>query len=117
MHVLIIEDQPLIGMMIEDELRELGYTSFDFASDQPTAVDLAEIRLPDLITAEDRLRRGSGIEAVRRICARAPIPVVFITGNPLPSGMSDAVGVRKPFRSADFREAFEAAIAGTRVSA
>ncbi len=32
MHALIIEPQPLIAMMLEEELRDLGLTSFDTAA-------------------------------------------------------------------------------------
>jgi DNA-binding response OmpR family regulator len=60
-HALIIEDQFLIASLIEDELRELDYISFDVVDREQEAVAAAERRCPDLITADDRLTNGSGI--------------------------------------------------------
>ena len=109
MHALIIEDEPVIAMMIEDELRDLGYRSFDVACDEEQAVRLAERTCPALITADDRLTTGTGIGAVRRICAETALPVVFITGNPHELGIPDAVCLAKPFGAADFQEAVQRA--------
>jgi CheY-like chemotaxis protein len=82
MHALIIEDRPVIALMIEDELADLGYASAAIATSETQAIDLANQRRPDLITADDDLAQGSGIAAVRHICRDQAIPVVFITGEP-----------------------------------
>ena len=79
MHVLIIEDEPLIAMSIDDTLRDCGCASFDFATSVEQAVAAAKIRCPDLITADVQLSPGCGIDAVAAICGGAPIPVIFIT--------------------------------------
>jgi len=107
MHALIIEDQFLIATLIEDELRELGYATFDVVDREREAVTAAERRCPELITADDRLTDGSGIEAVRRICAHQVVPVVFIVGNPheLASPVSYAAVIGKPFGGSRLREA------------
>ncbi|HEX8533819.1 MAG TPA: response regulator [Allosphingosinicella sp.] len=68
MHALIIEDQFLIAALIEEELRELGYSSFDVVDRELSAVAAAERKCPDLITADERLTDGSGVEAVQKIC-------------------------------------------------
>ncbi len=117
MHALIIEDHSLIAMFIEDELRDLGYTSFDVATDQSGAIGIASKRCPDLITADNRLTEGSGVRAVLEICARQAIPVVFITGNPHELGIPDAVSLPKPFASSDLGEAVQRAIATARIYA
>jgi DNA-binding response OmpR family regulator len=117
MHALIIEDQPLIAMMIEDELAEQGYTSFDVATRQTDAVELAVKRCPHLITADDKLIEGSGIDSVREICAHQAIPVVYIAGALNELAIPDAVILAKPFRSHDLREAVQRAIATPRTYA
>jgi CheY-like chemotaxis protein len=111
MHALIIEDQALIAMMVEDELWELGYTSFDVATTQESAIAAAKRRCPDLITADDRLTTGSGIEAVRIICAEQSIPTVYIVGNPHELGRqtSGTIVIGKPFVRDDLREAVQRA--------
>ena len=55
MHALIIEDEPRIGLMIEEELSDLGFVSFDRAVTEEDAVRMAEHTCPTLITAVERL--------------------------------------------------------------
>src|SRR5438309_10760925 len=68
MHALIIEDEFFTAMLIEDRLRELGFTSFAFASSENEAVAAACDRCPDLITADVQFAPGCGIDAVQLIC-------------------------------------------------
>jgi DNA-binding response OmpR family regulator len=102
MHALIIEQDSWIIMMIEDALRDLGYTSFDFASSTAVAVAAAHSCRPDLITSEIRLGGESGIDAVEQICAATAIPVLFVTATPweVRGCHPDAVVVPKPFGDA-----------------
>ncbi|HEX8533827.1 MAG TPA: response regulator [Allosphingosinicella sp.] len=107
MHALIIEDQFAIAMLLEDLLRDLGYTSFDIVQTEKAGISAAKERCPDLITADDRLTDGSGIDAVQEICAARAIPVVFIVGDSLELNrrMPDAVVLMKPFRTHEFADA------------
>lgn len=113
MHALIIEDEPVIAMLIEDHLRALGYTSIDFAVTQADAVAAAGRRCPDLITSDVQLPEGCGIAAVEAICGGGPIPVVFITATvgEVHARVKGAVVVAKPFGPAHLREAIAAATA------
>jgi DNA-binding response OmpR family regulator len=106
-HALVIEDQFLIATLIEDELRELGYTSFDIVAREQEAVHAAKLRRPDLITADDTLTDGSGVVAVKEICANHVIPVVFIVGDPdsLVPPVPFAAVVPKPFGGTRLRQA------------
>lgn len=79
MHALIIEPQAFTACAIEFALRDIGYTSFDFAADTDTAVACAEERRPDLITSAVDLAPGCGISAVQQICGGSDMPVLFIT--------------------------------------
>lgn len=112
MHALVIEDQLLIATLIEEELRELGYTSVEIVDREPEAVEAAKQRCPDLITADDKLTHGSGVAAVQEICAHLIIPVVFIVGNPsaLAPPVPFAAVVGKPFGGSRLREAVGDAI-------
>ena len=81
-HVLIIEDEPVIALELEALLGDLGYASFDFADCPSEALDRARARRPALITADFRLRSGTGVEAVQLIAAElGAIPVIYVTGN------------------------------------
>ena len=79
MHALIIEDEALISSMIEEILRDCGFSSFDLAFSCQEAVACAQRTCPDLITSDVELRLGNGIEAVKLICSGPRIPVIFIT--------------------------------------
>jgi CheY-like chemotaxis protein len=107
MHALIIEDESLIAMVIEDALRDCGFTSFEIAVSDEEAVAAAERRCPDLITADVKLRPGCGITAVQSICSERPIPVLFVTGSPgeVRVRMPGQAVVEKPFTADHIRDA------------
>ena len=111
MHALIIEDEFLTAQLIEDRLRELGFTSFAFAMDEEEAVEAARGKCPDLITSDVELLRGCGIDAVQQICDENPIPVLYITGSAarVRERCPWAIIIQKPFGMADLREAVKEA--------
>lgn len=106
MHALIIEQDMWVILMIEDVLRELGYTSFASAATVDAAVAAATARCPDLITSDLRLDSGTGVDAVRQICSGNTIPVVFVTATPWEVRRTDAnaIVVPKPFGPAALKE-------------
>jgi CheY-like chemotaxis protein len=106
-HALIIEDEFLTSQLIEDRLRELGFASFSFATDEEEAVSAARKRCPDLITSDVQLASGCGIDAVLRICDEKPIPILYITGaaSMVRERCPSAVVIQKPFGTADLRNA------------
>lgn len=112
MHALIIEDETLIAMSIEDALRDCGCTSSDIACSVEAAIHAANLRCPDLITADVQLQPGCGIDAVQAICAKKQIPVVYITGTPVDVQVRVAhpIIVHKPFSSAQIAQAVERAL-------
>lgn len=115
MHALIIEPQGLINLTIEDELRELGFSSFDFAFTQDGAIEAAKQRRPDLMTSSLRLVQGDGASAVKAICADQPVPTVFIVSDadeakPL---IDNVPVITKPILRASFRSAVRQAMNGT----
>ena len=107
MHALIIEDQFLVAAQIEDVLRDLGFTSFDMVDTEVKAILAAEQRCPDLITADQRIAVGTGVESVRAICIARAIPVVFISSYPdeVSRLAPDDVLIGKPFGESTLRDA------------
>lgn len=110
MHALIIEDDAITAMMIEDELRDLGYSSVDTASTEQEAIEAAARQCPDLVTSDGSLVHGSGVGAVRKIRAALFVPVIFITGDPDSARhcIPDAPVIEKPFSIAQLVAAVEA---------
>ena len=82
MYALIIEDEPLVAMVIEQELRSLGFNNFVVADNEADAIAAAEQHCPDLITVDDWLVESPGLDAIRSICADRRIPTVYITADP-----------------------------------
>lgn len=111
MHALIIENDPIIAMMIEDELGELGYGSIDVAASEAEAVAAASRTPPDLVTSDGSLSTGSGVSAVRKIRAVQEVPVIFITGDPesARAAIPGAPVLEKPFSVLELVAAVEAA--------
>ena len=111
MHALIIEDEFLVALSIEDSLESLGFTSRETAATEETAVASACLHTPNLVTADVRLAKGSGIAAVRSILRKRRVPVVFITGNAeiVREEMPEAVVLQKPYHDAALRDAIAAA--------
>lgn len=117
MHVLIIEDYPMIAAMIEGLLRDLGYTSFYCASREDEAIEAALVKCPDLITADIQLTAGNGIEAVRSTCAQRIIPVIIIAAEVTEAeraSIPKAIILPKPFSEDAFRQAIGDAILAIR---
>jgi DNA-binding response OmpR family regulator len=111
MRALIIEPQIFTSFMIEDALRDAGFTSIAMATTEEEAVASAEANPPDLITAAVDLERGSGIRAVERIRAGLKVPVLFITQHIRQVTALDPLAsvVKKPFAAAHLPPAIAAA--------
>jgi two-component system, response regulator PdtaR len=115
LHALVIEDELLIALDIEQQLKELGFATVDVATSEMEAIDLAQKRCPDLITADVELREGNGISAIRKICARrGQVPVIYITSRlDLLELVPDSIVVQKPFAMGKLRQAHLDAMGST----
>jgi DNA-binding response OmpR family regulator len=113
MRALIIEDQFLIAAQIEDVLRDMGFSEFDLADNEADALRAARANCPDLITADQRLIAGSGIDAVTKVSGEhGAIPTVYITEfrNEVREALPNALIVGKPFGPRLLKEAVAQAI-------
>lgn len=81
--VLVIEDEPLIGIDLERVLVELGHRVIAIARTREDALKAAAGQKPGLVLADIRLADGSsGLDAVNDILRSFDVPVVFITAYP-----------------------------------
>jgi CheY-like chemotaxis protein len=111
-HVLIIEDEPLIAMSIQFALEEAGVTSFDIAESESQAVHCARANRPCFITSDVHLKVGTGPAAVRAILGElGEIPVIFVTANPESLMLENCTQtvMSKPFAAAEVGRAFQRA--------
>ncbi len=101
--VLIIEDEPIIGLDLTRVARELGHTVVGVAATRGEAVAMAQETRPGLVLADVRLADGSsGLDAAADILRSFAIPVIFITAFPEHLLTGDrpepAFLITKPFR-------------------
>ncbi len=80
-HVLIIEDNMILGCELSRRLTGLGFDSFDHVWNEEDAIAVANMRPPDLLLVGDSLVSGDPLAAARKICAQHDVPALLITGD------------------------------------
>lgn len=110
-HVLVIEDDWLIGEHIEAILRDGGASSVDRAESEQEAMAAATANPPAVILSDVKLAEGTGPSAVWTVREQlGPCPVIFITGTPQecePCHYAEAI-LDKPLAPRKIMEAFRA---------
>ena len=104
---LIVEDQPFIGLVASDILRESGFQTFH-ANDARNAAQLLEEHPEiEVVVTEAQLSGGDGLEFARRVSQERPGVQLVVTAagdelssTELPQG---ARGLRKPYASGELR--------------
>lgn len=104
---LIVEDQPFVGLVASDILREAGFDAFHaFDAAEALAVlrSHPEIRL--MITEADLPGPVDGVELAHAIAGERPGIQIVVTASSGTTGSDLPVGarvLRKPFSSRDLR--------------
>jgi two-component system, response regulator PdtaR len=77
--ILIAEDNDLVSLTLEEQLKGLGYDVIGIARSGAEAVSLAARLKPDLIMMDIRMPEMEGTEAAARIRDQSPIPIIMLT--------------------------------------
>jgi len=77
--ILIAEDNDLVSLTLEEQLKGLGYDVVGLARSGSEAVDLARRLQPDLIIMDFRMPEMNGAETAKRIQTLQPMPVIMLT--------------------------------------
>ncbi len=98
--ILIVEDEPIVAMMLEDMLENLGAIVVGPASSVIEANALIARGLPDAAVLDLNLG-GERSHAVARQLRDKGVPFVFATGHTLVGDVdfAEATCVQKPYRS------------------
>jgi CheY-like chemotaxis protein len=106
--VLVLDDEPLIAMMLEDWLAELGHAVVGPAHNLPAAAKLVEAGGIDAAFLDLNIGSGNSYAVAEALAAQS-VPFAFITGHggAVQAAFADAPVLAKPF---DF-EAVKRAIA------
>ena len=94
-HILIVEDDTLIGMGLAAMLEAIGHVVVGQASTTQEAIDLYRACTPDLVLMDIHLDDSDGIELTRRLLSerRAPIVIVSAYSEPELIARAAAAGV------------------------
>lgn len=77
--ILIAEDNDLVSLTLEEQLKGLGYDVIGIARSGAEAVNLAGRLKPDLIMMDIRMPEMEGTEAAARIRDASPVPIIMLT--------------------------------------
>ena len=93
--ILIVEDEPIVAEGMAMVLADAGHQVVGIASDEATAIKRAASVRPDLVLMDIKLANDNdGIETAKRMRARAPVPVVFVSACLDPNTRQRAAAVR-----------------------
>ncbi len=109
--VLLVEDEPLVAMLVEDMLAGLGAHVVGPAATFTEAVEIAQNARFDIAVLDVKLGQDNSSK-VAEILQQRRIPYVLATGFDTPaqaSGKHAAPFLQKPYLQDDLKRALEAA--------
>ncbi len=111
-HVLVLEDEAIIAMLIEDTLLDIGCKNIEIASSIDRALELISARTPDFAILDLNLNGLRSYPVADALSSRGR-PFVFLSGygaRGLDGDYKDAPVLQKPFQQADIERALKRAI-------
>jgi len=105
--VLVVEDEPLIGIVIEDVVDELGHNVVGPATELNQALDLATNALVECAILDINIRGGESYPVAFALLDRG-VPILLATGHgphTLPARLREEACLSKPFTTKQLDEA------------
>ena len=112
LRVFVVEDEPMIRMMVTDMLEELGHRLVAEAGDVEDGAKLAKRADFDLAILDVNLN-GKVITPVAELITARGRPIIFATGyglDGLPEGFRDFPALPKPFQLETLAAAIDSVI-------
>jgi two-component system response regulator YesN len=81
MKILIVEDEKLTRQSMEQDLKELGYSLIDIASDGIEALESIEMSKPDVIFADVRMPRMDGLRLLQEVKKEGSPPIFVVVSS------------------------------------
>jgi CheY-like chemotaxis protein len=109
LRILLLDDEPLITMLLEDILAQLGYEMVGPAHTVPIALDLIETSPPDAAILDMNLGKELSYPAADALRVRG-IPFMFLTGYVSPgidARFHNELIMAKPFDCETIRQALD----------
>ena len=80
-HILVVEDEVLVGIMLAKQLRDQGYTVADVVTSGEDAIARAAEISQGVVRMDVRLSgKIDGVEAAVRLRSEFGMPIIFFTG-------------------------------------
>jgi two-component SAPR family response regulator len=111
--ILVVEDEPIIGMLIEDMLIEIGYKNIEAVVSIDSALKFLADARPDFAILDVNLN-GTQSYPIAALLKSREIPFVFVSGYDaatLDAAYADVQILQKPFRIGDLDSAIDEALA------
>jgi len=115
--ILVVEDEPLVGLEIQDDLIHLGYQVPDVVTRGEEVQKAVYLHRPDLVLMDIRLQGTmDGIQAAELIRRSSDIPLLFLTAYSDSETLTRAAQVLpegyllKPFGERDLATSIELAL-------
>lgn len=108
-NILVLEDEPLVAMMLQDQLEGLGIHVIGPANNLKSAIQLAEFSNLDGALLDLNINGAYATKVADMLRARG-VPFVFVTAYERPPGLRyrDVSVLRKPFTDIGLRMALVA---------
>jgi len=103
-HVLVLEDEPFIAIMLQEELEALGIHVIGPVNNLKSAITLAETSNLDGALLDLNINGTYATEVAEKLRIRA-VPFIFVTGYDRPGGLRfrDVTVLKKPFTPIELR--------------
>jgi len=118
-HILVVEDEAILGMDMIGRLNKLGYATLPLASNPEKALEILSKTQPDILMLDIHLgnKHIDGIELATEIKKKYDLPFIFLTSHADEHYIERAKVVKpsayilKPFRDKEIGIAIEVALA------
>ena len=110
--ILIVEDEILVGMMLQRNIEGAGVGSCEIATNGEDAIRMAGRLSPDLLLMDFSLPGTiDGIDAAEQIICNRKVPIVFFSGNNRDKELLARAQVVEPYAVLDKMDSFEKVLA------
>ena len=79
--VVVVDDSPFMRQLIGDILTDAGFAVVGEAGDGAAALSVIETTRPDVVTMDVEMPGVGGIEAVERVMATVPTPILMLSAH------------------------------------
>ncbi len=118
LRVLVVEDEPLVALMLEDFVQDLGCRFFQTAGSTPAALEVLETIIPDVVILDLTLAGAEPDFAVADALVEKRIPFIFSSGHHrdiLPARYRARPFLAKPFSMVELAKTVSAALSAAPV--